>query len=65
MSAEPGEPGESANRAERVREIFEALADASPENITGGLARAAGEWSGDSTPNDDLTFLVLRAKENA
>ena len=50
---------------ERVREIFETLTDASPDDITGVLARAAGEWSGDSTPNDDITFLVLRAKESA
>jgi len=36
-----------------------------PESITTSLARAAAEWSGDESPNDDMTFLVLRTTERA
>ena len=50
---------------ERVRELFEAHTDSSPDGITSALARAANKWSGDSAPNDDITFLVLRARKNA
>lgn len=50
---------------DKVRELFAAHADASPEEITDTLARAAEAWSGKSSPNDDITFLVLRAKDNA
>ena len=49
----------------RVRELFEATAGEVPEDITSSLARAAADWSGDGSPADDMTFLVLRAKENA
>lgn len=49
----------------RVRELFEATAGEVPEDITSSLARAAADWSGDESPADDMTFLVLRAKENA
>lgn len=49
----------------RVRELFEATASAEPETITGSLAAAAEDWSGGGAPNDDITFLVLRARESA
>ena len=49
----------------RVRELFEAAAGELPEGITRSLARAAADWSGDGSLNDDMTFLVVRATENA
>lgn len=49
----------------RVRELFEATAGETPESVTTSLARAAADWSGDDSPGDDITFLVLRAKTSA
>lgn len=50
---------------EKVRELFEVHTEASPQGLTDALARAAKEWSGGGAPNDDITFLVLRAKQDA
>ena len=49
----------------RVRDLFAGTAAEDPETITQSLAAAAAEWASSSTPNDDITFLVLRAKEHA
>ncbi len=49
----------------RVREIFADTAGEVPETITSTLAHAAADWSGEGSPNDDITFLVLRAKTSA
>jgi serine phosphatase RsbU (regulator of sigma subunit) len=49
----------------RVRELFAETANGSPERITASLAAAAAAWADGDAPNDDITFLVLRAKTNA
>jgi serine phosphatase RsbU (regulator of sigma subunit) len=49
----------------RVRELFAETADERPERITASLAAAAAEWASGDSPNDDITFIVLRAKANA
>ena len=48
----------------RVRELFGATAGEVPEEIITSLARAAGDWSGDESPADDMTLLVLQATES-
>ena len=49
----------------RVRELYEDVAGEAPEIITSALAKAAADWSASAAPSDDITFLVLRAKESA
>lgn len=49
----------------RVRDLFEATAGEPPDSITSSLACAAADWSGTGSPNDDITFLVLRARKGA
>ena len=50
---------------ERVRSIFEASVSDRPGAMIKNLARQAEKWSGDRSPADDITFLVLQVKENA
>ncbi len=46
----------------RARAIFERAADRSPAEIVAAMTRATAEWNGDRPPNDDVTFVVFRAK---
>lgn len=50
---------------ERVRDGFAAAAGNDPEDITRSLADSAARWATSATLNDDITFLVLRAKRSA
>ena len=50
---------------ERVRDRFAAVAGEAPEDITRSLADSAARWATSATLNDDITFLVLRAKRCA
>ena len=45
----------------RVRSIFQDAAHQSPSEIVQSLSAAATEWNGGVDPNDDLTFVVMKA----
>ncbi len=45
-----------------VRNLFAAHGSAGPKQLIGELADAAAAWSGDSSPNDDITFVVIQVK---
>ncbi len=44
----------------RAEACFAAAAAKAPEEIVADLLRAADEWTSGGTPNDDITFLVVR-----
>lgn len=48
---------------ERVQEIFQASAAKFPEEIIEDLSSAAADWAGHEPPNDDVTFVVMRMRE--
>ena len=48
---------------ERVNEIFAGAATQAPEELIATLSRAATEWGGEGSPNDDITFVALRVRE--
>jgi len=54
---------EMGERLHEVRELFAAAASGEPEEITTTLAPAAAAWSVDGSPADDMTLLVVRARE--
>ena len=45
-----------------VRSLFAAHGSAGPKQLIGELADAAAAWSGDASPNDDITFVVIQVK---
>lgn len=47
---------------ERVQNDFHKVAEKSPEQIIDRLKENAFEWSGDSEPDDDVTFVVIKVK---
>lgn len=48
---------------DRVRSIFEASLAKSPQQIIDDLSSAADEWTGGQPLHDDMTFVVLRVKQ--
>jgi serine phosphatase RsbU (regulator of sigma subunit) len=48
---------------DRVQEIFEASAAKFPDEIIQDLSAAAADWVGHVPPNDDVTFVVMRVRE--
>jgi serine phosphatase RsbU (regulator of sigma subunit) len=46
----------------RVRESFQELGGRTPEDVIAGLGDAARTWTGGKPPNDDVTFVVVRAR---
>ena len=46
----------------RARNLFEELADESPEDIIRKLKNAGSEWVNDKDPDDDVTFVVIKVK---
>jgi serine phosphatase RsbU (regulator of sigma subunit) len=46
----------------RVRNLFEDLADQSPEEIITNLKNSGAEWVKDADPHDDVTFVVIKVK---
>ncbi len=46
----------------RARNLFEDLANESPENIITKLKHAGSEWIKDADPDDDVTFVVIKIK---
>ena len=49
----------------RVKEVVREVGHKSPQDIIDHLARAGEEWAGDKTQDDDVTFVVLKVKDNA
>lgn len=47
---------------ERVQNDFHKVAEKSPEQIIERLKANAFEWSGNSEPDDDVTFVVIKVK---
>ena len=46
----------------RARERFEEAASASPDEIVAHLAASLVDWNGGRPPEDDVTFVVLKAR---
>jgi serine phosphatase RsbU (regulator of sigma subunit) len=46
----------------RVRNIFEEIAEKSPEEIINQLKEDGSSWVSDKDPEDDVTFVVIKVK---
>ena len=46
----------------RARNLFEDLANESPESIITKLKDAGSQWVNDKDPDDDVTFVVIKVK---
>jgi serine phosphatase RsbU (regulator of sigma subunit)/ligand-binding sensor domain-containing protein len=46
----------------RARNLFEELAENSPEEIISGLKNAGSDFINDKDPDDDVTFVVIKVK---
>lgn len=46
----------------RMRNIFEEVADDNPEEIINRLKKEGSKWVNDADPDDDVTFIVIKAK---
>ena len=46
----------------RVRNIFEEIAEKSPEEIINQLKEDGSDWVSDKDPEDDVTFVVIKVK---
>ena len=46
----------------RARNLFEELASKSPEEIIDSLKTEGSNWTNDADPDDDVTFIVIKAK---
>ena len=58
LANDVGEPlGYSA-----VHDLFQKVASNPPQEVIARLAAAAEEWSGSSTPSDDITFVALQVR---
>jgi serine phosphatase RsbU (regulator of sigma subunit) len=56
------ESGQQLGYAAAVDEFAAAAAGASADEVIASLAEAAKRWNGERPPNDDVTFVVVRAK---
>ena len=50
---------------EKATSLFRSVAGGAPDEITSQLAEAAQDWTRGQPPVDDLTFVVLKMKEDA
>ncbi|MCZ6508644.1 MAG: SpoIIE family protein phosphatase [Acidobacteria bacterium] len=48
---------------DRVRQLFEDSGGKAPQTIIDNLAQFAGDWHPEVAPADDITFVVLRLRE--
>ncbi len=48
----------------RVKEIFKEAADRSADEIVAHLLKAGERWSNGRPQDDDITFVVLKVKQN-
>ncbi len=46
----------------RVRNVFEDVAEKSPEEIIEHLKSQGSKWVNDKDPDDDVTFVVIKVK---
>ena len=46
----------------RTRNLFEDLAEQSPEDIITNLKEEGSKWVKDQDPDDDVTFVVIKVK---
>ena len=46
----------------RARNLFEELANDSPEEIISKLKIAGSDWVNDNDPDDDVTFVIIKVK---
>jgi len=46
----------------RARNLFEDLAEQSPEAIISQLKNTGSEWTSNKDPDDDVTFVVIKVK---
>jgi phosphoserine phosphatase RsbU/P len=56
------ESGQQLGYAEAVAEFAAAASGATAADVIASLAAAAKRWNGERPPNDDVTFVVVRAK---
>jgi serine phosphatase RsbU (regulator of sigma subunit) len=56
------ESGQQLGYAAAVDEFVAAAAGATADDVIASLAAAAKRWNGERPPNDDVTFVVVRAK---
>ena len=49
---------------DRAKEIFGSVAELSPNKIVDKLCREADTWQGGANQEDDITFVVVKVKEN-
>jgi serine phosphatase RsbU (regulator of sigma subunit) len=56
------EAGQQLGYAAAVGEFTAAARGATADEVIASLAAAAKRWNGDRPPNDDVTFVVVRAK---
>ncbi|MDX1638831.1 MAG: SpoIIE family protein phosphatase [Balneolaceae bacterium] len=48
---------------ERIESVFREAADSSASDILSQITRVADQWAGASTQEDDITILVMKAKQ--
>ncbi len=48
----------------RVKDVFAKVGDKSPQNIINHFVKAGDGWSDNGNLNDDITFVVLKVKED-
>lgn len=56
------ESGQQLGYAAAIDEFAAAAAGATADDVIASLAAAAKRWNGERPPNDDVTFVVVRAK---
>ena len=49
---------------ERAKSAFGAVADQSPAEIIDHLVRVSDAWAESDSPTDDMTFVVMRTKDD-
>lgn len=47
---------------DRVHDLFSAAGSKAPDELIAELSRAAVEWAGEGSPNDDITFVALKIR---
>jgi serine phosphatase RsbU (regulator of sigma subunit) len=46
----------------KVRNKFEEIAEQRPEQIIEIMKNEGSDWAGDTDPEDDITFVVIKVK---
>jgi serine phosphatase RsbU (regulator of sigma subunit) len=48
---------------ERAKDLFQTVAEKSPQEVTAHLNRAGEKWANGRTQQDDVTFVVIKIKK--